>query len=875
MATIPSTQGNPQASDVAVESALPMVGSSVREDLQTTLGLADAQVSKLFEDRNITLADGGDITFPVVGTSVSFTQSLKLHINSKVAGGSPTVIDLGATTRALSANLRMIYAVVNRTAGTATVTADATSLPAVTSSNQEIVLIAKRIDSGDGTKTLYFRDGSAMVASATASRLGSTGGSGGGVALSAITAAITSNDINNGANAQQWRWNSLGVSNGLTLSSTDTSLSGKVLLVDASGAGNSAQTVRIQNAGTGNPQGLNISMSGATGANSCISANSSTNASNATNLDLGLTNSAAQGTNARFNHNGITGNNLELFTNGNGVRTQLRLYNHGATGPFTNGANNNGSSILFSNNDNASINRNIANIDGIITDVSTGAFKGALVFKTANNGATAEIMRVDTTSLNMNSHKITNVTDPTTAQDAATKAYVDATSSNVATLTNKTFGDAITFTQITTPTTPSSGFDKLYFKSDDKLYKKTSAGVESEVGAAGLTNPMNNLGQMIKSTSGGAPVVQSAPSGSTRDVNFYGMVLSWNSTGPNFIDWHTQLGFKNLLVNSAFDFWQAGTSQTIGNGSSTYGPDQWYGKNVLGTNGVLTLSRYTGEVDGSRYGAKLQITTAPTASQANGCEIYQVLANDVSVNYLYNSRASFSINARGLGNVTGLGLQFYYSTTESKVTTAIGSEVTFPVNTNTGIFTRGTLEGISNTAIGTSMTTSGVIGVRIRIASVSGGNTYDLNNGFQIEQAMLNVGQYAQQYQRQNASSAAEFHACQYFYEKSYEVTADPGSNTSNSAVAVPAHATDVTGDNFYFNTKFAVAKRANPSISLWDTAGNSGKFSTANGGGALGTNVGSISAANSVATGFYTNWVTPTGNHFTTFYHWVADSRI
>lgn len=172
MATIPNTRGNPQASDVAVQTALPMVGSASREDLQATLGFVDAELAKLFEDRNIQLIDGGLITF--LGTTVQFTQPLKLHINSKIAGGAPVIIDLDDTTRTVSADGRMIYAVVNRTGGTAVVTDDAATLPAVTSADQEVFLIAKRSDSGDGIKRLYFRNGTTLDEGQTA-RLGSSG----------------------------------------------------------------------------------------------------------------------------------------------------------------------------------------------------------------------------------------------------------------------------------------------------------------------------------------------------------------------------------------------------------------------------------------------------------------------------------------------------------------------------------------------------------------------------------------------------------------------------------------------------------------------------------------------------------------------------
>lgn len=159
---------------VVNRSALSMIGSAANDTLDTIFPKIDAELAKLFEDRNITLIDGGIITFPAAGTSVTFTTNLKLHINSQVAGGSPTVIDLAATTRTLSANLKMIYAVINRSAGTATVTDDSSTLPAQTSANQEVVLIAKRVDSGDGTKRVYFRGGFSLSAGQS-SRFGTSG----------------------------------------------------------------------------------------------------------------------------------------------------------------------------------------------------------------------------------------------------------------------------------------------------------------------------------------------------------------------------------------------------------------------------------------------------------------------------------------------------------------------------------------------------------------------------------------------------------------------------------------------------------------------------------------------------------------------------
>lgn len=51
------------------------------------------------------------------------------------------------------------------------------------------------------------------------------------------------------------------------------------------------------------------------------------------------------------------------------------------------------------------------------------------------------------------------------------------------TLTNKKFDDAITQKAITTPASPSAGYLKLYPKSDGKLYKLDSSGVEAAIGS--------------------------------------------------------------------------------------------------------------------------------------------------------------------------------------------------------------------------------------------------------------------------------------------------------------------------------------------------------------------------------------------------------
>jgi len=65
--------------------------------------------------------------------------------------------------------------------------------------------------------------------------------------------------------------------------------------------------------------------------------------------------------------------------------------------------------------------------------------------------------------------------------------------SDTQTLSNKTFSDAPTLAEIATPSTPASGFGKIYFKSDGFLYQLNDDGSETKVGAgSGGVNYVSN-----------------------------------------------------------------------------------------------------------------------------------------------------------------------------------------------------------------------------------------------------------------------------------------------------------------------------------------------------------------------------------------------
>lgn len=89
--------------------------------------------------------------------------------------------------------------------------------------------------------------------------------------------------------------------------------------------------------------------------------------------------------------------------------------------------------------------------------------------------------------------KLAQITTASKVANSATTATPNATNSAIVArdgsggfVANKiTHEQELLVKGISTPTTPSAGYVAVYAKSDDKVYKKTSAGVESEIGSGG------------------------------------------------------------------------------------------------------------------------------------------------------------------------------------------------------------------------------------------------------------------------------------------------------------------------------------------------------------------------------------------------------
>jgi hypothetical protein len=393
-----------------------------------------------------------------------------------------------------------------------------------------------------------------------------------------------------------------------------------------------------------------------------------------------------------------------------------------------------------------------------------------------------------------------------------------------------------------------------------------------------FTNPMTTLNDLIYGLALGVPARLPGPTATGQVLTAAVSPLPPVWAAPAAATSTPIANLQNFLVNSNFDFWQgtgaagAGSSiQFTGNADGatavySYGPDCWYANNLLGGGTILGKVEMDFQQVGPLNVLEMFIVTAPTGTGiGHAFELYQVLSNAASIQ-LYNKTASFSASIKAESAVILVGLQFFYATTEAKPTHAIGSEVL--CNVNAAGYTSCAING---QALGTAMTTAGVIGIRIRPTAVSSGNLYDVTNGFLMQFPMLNLGSTAQAWCRQNANISGELLACQYFYEKSWELTTAPTTGTTVGAFAMYGGTSG--SSNAAASLRYCAKKRTAVTPSFYDTAGTVNKYSGVNAANAI--TVAQTGSAN-------TEYVSTQGFGFNGsaafpqyLIHWVADATI
>ncbi len=324
---------------------------------------------------------------------------------------------------------------------------------------------------------------------------------------------------------------------------------------------------------------------------------------------------------------------------------------------------------------------------------------------------------------------------------------------------------------------------------------------------------------------------------------------------------------ENRLYNADFVIWQRGASVILQDKNSSYLADRWFSRNNLGEGSRVEYQRMEEFYEGSRYGASIKVIEPPHANPAGTVEIIQTLENYDSLRFA-NQRATFSVRVKGLGRVNAIGIQFVSNVKEVVASEPLGPEVIFPVSSDQ--YSQGTL---ANVDIGGSFVPAGVLGVRIRVAGVSSGKLYDLDNGMVVRQAMLNLGAAAGPFRTRFEDVGNELAACQRYYEKSYSIDDAPGTKTQNGEVS------DVIGHEIQgFNkmrtleggpVRYQKTKRIpSPTIQICDPRkGGSGGWHHRGDTEAVKTIVDQSSSGFTI--------LASDGAHEEVYFHWVADAEI
>jgi hypothetical protein len=466
-----------------------------------------------------------------------------------------------------------------------------------------------------------------------------------------------------------------------------------------------------------------------------------------------------------------------------------------------------------------------------------------------------------TGALNMGSNKITAVTDPTNAQDAATKAYTDA---------------AIT------------GLSSTYLQKANNL---------SDVTSASTSRTNLGLGTIATQAASAVAVTGGAIDGTTVGTTTRSTVKATTldlglSTQSVAIGQGNASIMKNRIINGAMVIDQRNAGASVNNIVGTsYTLDRWkiYGDIVskfsvqqnagsvtppsgyINYLGATSLSAYTlGTSEAFNIGQRIEglnITDLDWGT-AN--------AKTVTLSFQVYSSLTGTFGGSLRNSASNRSYPFSYSIPTANTWTSISITIAGDT-TGTWLTTNGV--GINlQFSLGTASNISGTAGVwaAANYQSATGATSVVGTSGatFYITGVQLEVGSSATGFEYVNYQTSLA--NCQRYYEKSYPQATVPASVAPSGGQYSKVTSNTVQISEIYNGVNFAVTKRANPTLTFYGYNGNSGQVSRPDTGADLGANSATMYSSNDMSFSVRNN----NGSTLTTvsqviLYWWVASSEL
>lgn len=335
------------------------------------------------------------------------------------------------------------------------------------------------------------------------------------------------------------------------------------------------------------------------------------------------------------------------------------------------------------------------------------------------------------------------------------------------------------------------------------------------------------------------------------------------------------VGERNLLRNPGFWLWQRGTSISPTDGQ--FAADGWYS---LSQTAAITGARVnpTNAPAKSPYGGSW--TQVQVAAQRHG--VAQIIPYERTYG-LRGEPVRFEIMLSAspfTGNLRFAILE-WTGTADAPTKDVVNSWTStnytagnFFISTTTNVLATGLLTPSATPALASLRATVGSSANNL-IVFVWTESAQAQSNLFVTSDAWFVPDTLSAPYTPRGA--AAELAHCQRYYEKSYNIDTAPGAVSSNVGISA-TNAADLAAAamSILLNIPFQVRKRANPTITLYDFAGNSAKISE------LSTNASVVTSNVTPSTGTihqsergFSVLHDAAGVVGGLFVHWTADAEI